>query len=278
MKRASYVFLCAFPLLVLMLASPRVLRSSPVHEVVGIVMFVCALLAMWVLGVRALGAEMNERRLFALSGSLLLVPSTLIALLWVGIGAPFQATLAENHMRYLVLVTSTICITAGFVVLKEALREAGEGFYSSAGLAAALAAGTAYLVCICISLAQVGMRVHGNTTVPPAIIIQIYSALEFVACIMTYLATALFAMSIARVRVIARGAALAYVIVSIVMLALIVMRGVEFPEISGRTAPWYTQPGVIAGIPAIPWLMPGLWGAVLLKRAGEEGIEHAKAH
>jgi len=46
------------------------------------------------------------------------------------------------------------------------------------------------------------------------------------------------------------------------------MRGIEYPEISGQTAPWWTHPGVIVRIAAIPWLMPGLLAAILLRRAG----------
>jgi len=65
------------------------------------------------------------------------------------------------------------------------------------------------------------------------------------------------------------GAAVAYATASAVLMLLLIVRGFEYPEISGRTAPWYTQPGVIAGIPAIPWLMPTLMGALLLRRAGD---------
>jgi hypothetical protein len=55
-----------------------------------------------------------------------------------------------------------------------------------------------------------------------------------------------------------------------------VMRGLSVPEISGNTAPWYTRPGVIVGIPAIPWIMPCLLGVVLLRRAGDaRGITEA---
>ena len=55
-----------------------------------------------------------------------------------------------------------------------------------------------------------------------------------------------------------------------ILLVLLVVRGVSFPELSGNTAPWYVRPGFIAGIPAIPWIMPCLLGVVLLRRAGSE--------
>jgi len=49
---------------------------------------------------------------------------------------------------------------------------------------------------------------------------------------------------------------------------LLALRGIEFPEISGQTAPWYSQPGVVLRIPAIPWVMPGILGVMLLRFAG----------
>ena len=87
---------------------------------------------------------------------------------------------------------------------------------------------------------------------------------------LTYVTTAAFATSLGRARWLGRGAAGAYVMASAVLLLFLVMRGLTYPEISGNTAPWYTRPGVIAGIPAIPWIMPCLLGVVLLRRAGDE--------
>ena len=55
------------------------------------------------------------------------------------------------------------------------------------------------------------------------------------------------------------------------------MRGVAYPEISSDTAPWYTRPGVIAGIPAIPWIMACLLGVVVLRRAGDTKRETGSA-
>jgi hypothetical protein len=160
-------------------------------------------------------------------------------------------------------------MTIGFVVLKDALYEASERFYSSLGVAAALVAGAAYLICLNISLAQVAMALSGDKSPLPLILMNFYSAIEFVACVTTYTATAMFAAAMGRVQLLGRGAALGYVAASAILVALIVMRGIAFPEISSRTAAWYTQPGVIAGIPAIPWFMPTLLGVVMLRRAGD---------
>jgi hypothetical protein len=168
-----------------------------------------------------------------------------IALLWVGIGPPFQATIEENHMRFEVLLADAILVACGFVALKEALARAGEIRHSTPAFAAGIFAGTTYILCIGISLAQSIAQVSGQDLTSMRALSGYYDVLEFVACLLTYVATALF-------------------------VVLLLARGVEFPEISGRTAPWYTRPGVIAGIPAVPWLMPCLLGVVALRSAGGE--------
>jgi hypothetical protein len=44
-------------------------------------------------------------------------------------------------MRYLVLIVMAMAVAGGFVVLKEALGEVGERFYSTLGFAAVILAG-----------------------------------------------------------------------------------------------------------------------------------------
>ena len=268
-RRIGYVLLCAFPFIALGAAAARPLRVAGVYHVIGGVLFAAVALAVWVVGPPVIRLKEAGSGKLAFAGFLLILPWAIISLLWVGIGPPFQATLSENYMRFLVLVWDSILVTIGFVVLNDALHEAGERFYSSVGLAAALAAGAAYLICLNLSVAQVAMALHGDNTPPPAILGIFYSAIEFVACVMTYVTTAAFAAALWRVRFLGRNAALGYVTASALLVLLIVMRGLEFPEISAQTAPWYTRPGVIAGIPAIPWFMPCLLGAVLLRRAGD---------
>jgi type IV secretory pathway VirB3-like protein len=170
-------------------------------------------------------------------------------------------------MRYLVLVWSSIIVTIGFVIQKDVLSDSGERICSTVGLATALTAGAAYLICLNLSLAETALALHGGETRPSAILGNYYSAIEFVACVTTYVTTAVFAAGMGRVGLLGRSAAAGYVTMASILVLLIILRGLEFPEISANTAPWYTRPGVIAGIPAIPWIMPGLLGAVLLRRA-----------
>ena len=270
-RRVSYIFLCTLPFLILVVGGVRALRIPGVYQSVGMVLFALILMAAWILGARVIASGAAEGRMVALAGTLFVVPWALIALLWVGIGAPFQATATENHMRFLVLLANSIVVAAAFITLKEALGNSGERFYSTLGFAAGLTAGTAYLLSISLTVGVSAARLStGHAPDVGPLMSGFYDILEFVACVMTYLGTAAYAVSLGQARWLGRIATRAYVTASLVLVLFLVMRGVSYPEISANTAPWYKQPGVIAGIPAIPWIMPYLLGVVLLRRAGDE--------
>ena len=270
-RRVSYFFLSAVPVLAIVLAAPRALRTPVLYQSIGAVLFALILLAAWVLGARAIrtGADEKKRRL-ALAGSFLLVPFALISLFWVGLGPPWVATPVENRMRYLVLLVSSIAVTGGFVVLKEALSEAGERLYSTLGFAAAVVGGSAYLVWMSLMLGAYVTKVRdGQVAAATNSLIDVFDILLFVGCVLTYLATAAFAASFRRTRWLGRGAALTYVALNFVALLCLLLRGLSFPDPSALSSPWYTEPGFIAGIPAIPFIMPFLLGVVLLRLAGD---------
>jgi hypothetical protein len=58
-------------------------------------------LAAWILGARAIMTGSRKSRLLAIAGIFLITPFALLALLWVGLGPPWEATPPENQMRYL---------------------------------------------------------------------------------------------------------------------------------------------------------------------------------
>jgi hypothetical protein len=268
-RRIAYVFLCASPFLILVIAAARPLRVSGVYQPLGLAIFAAVAISVWIVGRDVMRLKESGPRQIALAGFLLILPWAIISLLWVGIGPPFQATLPENYMRFGVLLWDSILVSIAFVVLTGALHQVGERIYSTVAFGAAVPAGVAYLGCLSFSLAQVDTLMRGDRTPLPMFLGNFYSALEFVACVMTYVATLFFAVALWRTKLLRRGAACVYMVVSALMMLLIIMRGIDFPEISSHTAPWYTRPGVIAGIPAIPWFMPGLLGVVLLRRAGD---------
>src|SRR2546427_9513964 len=153
-RRISYLFLCALPFLDIVVVGVRALRIPGVYQAIGAVLCVAIVIAVWNLGGRVIGSGAEGGRRLALAGALLIVPFAIISLLWVGLGAPFQATAPENHMRFLVLLANAVVVASAFVALKEELYDAGERFYSTVGFAASIPAGAAYLVCISMSVAS----------------------------------------------------------------------------------------------------------------------------
>lgn len=276
-RRASYAFLCLVPIVSTVAVAIRALRIPGVYQAVGWILFVTIVIAAWVLGLRGIGSAEEERRSAALAGGLLLVPFALTSLLWVGLATPWDATPPENVMRYLVLLAGVVAVAGGLMVLREALRQAGERLLSSLGATANLLAGAAYVVWLSFQVGVHVLRVQsGQVPQPIVVLADIYDVLLFVACLLTYLATAAYAESLWRVGWLGRGGARAYVMVSGVALLFLVMRGVSFPDPTAGAAPWFTRPGFIAGIPAVPWIMPFLLGVVLLRRAGDARSESAE--
>jgi hypothetical protein len=199
---------------------------------------------------------------------MLILPWMMISLLWVGIGTPFQATASENQMRFLLLLANSIIVAGAFVVLKEEMSDVGERFYSTLGFAASIPAGTGYLVCMSIISATYLARLRQGQPPSMGLLSDVFDVAEFVACVATYLATAALAASVGQARWLGRGAVRGYVITSLLLVVLLVMRGLTYPDPTSSATPWYTHATWIAGIPAIPWIMPCLLGVVLLRRAG----------
>jgi hypothetical protein len=270
-RRVSYVFLCIVPFLSFVVAAVRAFRVPGVYQAVGIAYFAAIVIAAWTLSAGAIRADVQGRRLLALAGTLLVTPFALVALLWVGLGPPYQANAAENQMRYLVLIVMTTAIAGGFVVLREALSEAGERFYATLGFAAIMLSGPLYLIFNTFTFGAVFGKEHAGEV--PAAILSLgdtISLVLFIAGFLTYLATAAFAASLGRVQWLGRGATRAYTIVNGIALLFLLVRGLQFPDPRALSTPWYLNVGFVVGIPAVPFIMPFLLGVVLLRRAGDE--------
>lgn len=274
--RISYIFLCATPFVAFGAVLARPLRIPGVYHVIGAVLFVAISTAAWTLGARAIRSDAQSRRQLALAGTLLAAPFAVIALLWVGLSGPWAATAAENQMRYLVLILMAIFTTAGLVMLREALSEAGERFYSTLGFTAMIMAGSTYIVWDAFMSGAYATLEPGGEFAPVIKALgSMQNILLFVAAALTYSATAAFACSLASIDWLGRKATLAYTIVSVLALTITT---ITIAEIANSAAdpnfaaapPWYVIPGLLLCIPALPLIMPALLGAVLLRRAGNE--------
>lgn len=165
-----------------------------------------------------------------------------------------------------------VLATAGSVVLAVALRDAGELALSSLGAALALLAGSGYLVWTSFYAGYWVARVRRDTSAVIALqpLANAFDVLLFARGSLTYAATAALAAAMGSVEWLGRWPTRVYVGVNFFLFVLLSVRGVSFPDPNGGGTHWYLDAGFVAGIPAVPWLMPFLLGVVLLRRAGTE--------
>jgi hypothetical protein len=265
-RRISYVFLCAIPFLNFGVIGARALRP---YWFAGIVYFAAMIIAAWSLCGRALRSGTEREQRMSLTGGLLILFTVVTALLWVGLAPPFQATPIENRMRYMVLVLGSVAVTIGFVLLEALVRENGEYLLSRIAATVAMLGGAAYLIWNCHALGVYVIRVRtGHVPTEFTVMSEVLDSLLFAACVLTYLATLGFALSMGRVGLLSRGGKIGFAVANLILLGLLLVRGLSFPDPRATSTPWYFNLGFIAGIPAVPWIMPYLFGVVLLRRAG----------
>jgi len=240
------------------------------YHALAVIQFAGICLAGWRVGAWAIRDETVERRRLAVAGAFLVTPWALFSFL-AGFGRPDQANHAENLLRYQVLLLSAMAIGFGMVVLHAALSAAGETFYSVMGFGAMILATPLYLVWAAILIEAHHARLAGSAEVLAGIpsLVEMSDVLLFFGGVLTYLATAAFAAALKRAQWLGRPASRAFVTLSFFAVLCLVFRGMQFPDPKAVFEHWYTIPGYVAGIPAIPWIMPFLLGAVLLRRAGE---------
>ncbi len=272
LRRIAFRFLCTVPVVAFPLAAARPLRVPIVHVAGGVVLFGAIALAAATLARPAHKSSDASASLVGLGGALLLTPVALVALLWIGLGTPWDATPTENKMRYGVLLAASIGVTGGFVLLRDALHDAGERVHSAFALAMGALSGAVYVVWTAFQLGDFALRVStGTVSEAAAAMNNIFDALLFAGSSLAYIATAALARSFAGAGWLGRNAARAYVALNVLALVLLLLRGVSFPVPGGDPAPWYTRPGFVVGIPAMPWVMPYLLGVLALRRAGAAG-------
>lgn len=229
-------------------------------------------LAAWKTGARALKSADADQQRLATAGCLLILPFAAFALL-AGYGRPDQATHAQNQSRYVALLINAIAVGGGLALLAAALRDAQERFLSTLGLAAILFATPVYLVwaALCFEIHRVLAAVGPGGAVPAWLnaLNDLSDVLLFFGGALTYAATAALAAAAGRAKWLGRRTARAYVIAGAVALLCLALRGLRFPDPAEVFKHAYAIPGFVAGIPAVPWIMPCLIGVSLLRRAGE---------
>lgn len=271
-RRRSYIVLCACLVLVTALFGLRAQYTSTVYYSLVAVQITVLCIAACKLGASAVRAEVEARRRLAVAGALLIMPWVLFSWL-AGFGTPWQATAAENQLRYLVLLINAMVVAGGLIVLKESLSEAGERFYSPLGFAAILLASPPYLIWATILLYEWSAKASvGSVPLPPGLntMSAMSDYLLYFGGVLTYVASAAFAASLGRTRWLGRRATRGFVAASCIAVVCLVVRGPKFPSPTSVFEHWYDIPGFVVGIPTVPWIIPMMFGVVLLRRAGDE--------
>ena len=274
-RRLSQIFLSLVPFLIFSSALVRSLRQPVVHSVVVGLFLVAIVVAVWRLG--AWPIRDDGRKGFALAGVMLIAPWAVLSAL-VGLGPPWQATAAENRLRFAALLVAGILITGAFVVLREALRDAGERRYSILGFAAIILAGPLSVIFALFPLAleDVALQQRGVAH-PPEWFSSLQNLSELalvVEVILIYLAIAAFAVALRRTGWLGGISSRVFVAISFfAILCLVVTIAVSLQHPDDPTAVFKSKvaiPGFVVSIPAIPLIMPCLIGAKVLGRAGDE--------
>lgn len=212
----------------------------------------------------------DERRVIAVAGLFLIIPWALLTLM-PGYGPPFASTLAMNHKRFVILFISTVCLGTGLYLLKGPLSrgEAGDRLLAPLGQVTALFAVCIQLVWAAILIGWTLAEAH-----KPAVYLPLYGTpvgnasdvLLFFAGLITYASTAFYALSFAQRGWLGRRTSRVMAAVAAVAIVMLIARGLTYPDLPEN---WYTMPGMIVGIPAIPWIMPYMLGVFALVRAEE---------
>ncbi len=266
--RAPLLVLAVAPLLAVPLAGARPLRIAGLYQVVGLALFAAMVSAAWQLRPAAGARDTSPDHRSFTGAVLLLTPFALIALLWVGLGTPWDATPIENGMRYAVLLAATVAVTSGFALIGETLAGPAPAT-ASVGRTITLLAGAAYLVWTSFQLGAYSTLVsQGRVPDAVASIGNTLDSLLFAACALTYAANALFAAAMRRAGWLGGRGAIIHVAMNLAALLFLALRGLSFPDPTSSATSWYLQPGFVAGIPAIPWLSTYWLGVSALRTRG----------
>lgn len=269
-RKISYIYLLSIPVIGFILAFSIGYSSYKIYVPLWIINAFLMLYSAWVLGFSKIRSENKEAALTAKGAFLLIIPFILISM-FAGLGPPPETTIrwvetmTEQQVRYFMLVIAGIFVAFGLAILTEKLREEGENYYSKLGWIA---------ISIAIPLFIINMLYWGfylselfkfqvstgieNSPEWFAPIRKLFGLISVVEVSLTYLATALFAISFNITGKIGRTSCRVYVLISSIALLLIVLSAF-FEE-------QFLIPGFIVSIPAVPFIMPYLIAVNLLKK------------
>jgi hypothetical protein len=274
-RRARPVPLAAMLVAITILVCRTADYAPAAYSALVALLLLATALAAWFAGARAVTSSDPVRRMQAAAGILLVAPFVLFALL-VGVGPPHDQPPADNALRFLVLTVDALLVGSGLLVLRQSLASAGETLWSTLGAAAATWATPLYVAFTLIQRCDYVADLQGWSWAAAVMhpwheltALDAFSmAALFFAGLLTYVATAAFAAALAAAAWTGPRLARVFIALSAVAFAFLVARGFAYPGLEAAFAHWYSIPGFVVGIPAVPWMMPCAMGVLLLRRAG----------
>jgi hypothetical protein len=268
----SFFILCLGLLLATVLFGAPVFFSPTTRWALSAGLLVVIGVAAWKAGLSRIGATTDSGRMALAAAALLILPSTLGALM-PGFGPPEFSDRAQNVFRYIVLFIDALFIFGGMTILHDVLRASGERLYSRLGFILILAATPLYLVWAALLLESHRAALAGSPWAGGAWntwLMSFSDVLLFFAGLLTYVAAALFALSLKRTQWIGAKANIVFVALNLIAALCLIARGIDFPDPTLVFAQGYSIPGWISGIPAVPWFMPGIFGLIILRRTARQ--------
>ncbi|MCK6483353.1 MAG: hypothetical protein HUU22_03460 [Phycisphaerae bacterium] len=278
-RRASFLILCLSPILGLIVGGLGAAGLDAVKFWVAAGVVFVILLSAWILGAREALSGDETRQPPAIAGGLLALVWSSTAI-FAAMGPPDQATLAENLVRYPILMLDALCIGIALVAVCRAIQDTGERVFSPLALGSIVTATPLYFIFLTVQLVLYREMARDPSAVRPVwlgTIDDVALILFFFGAVLTYVSTAALAAAMGRAGWLRPSHRRVYV--GLCLFALIgvgarILESLSSPKASlwGFDQP-YALPGFVLMIPAVPWIMPCLLGFVLLRRAAAHAPE-----
>ena len=266
-RNLSFIVLILSLIIVTILFGVRAEYSQLVFHLLTALQLCIIYFTAWKVGGFAILQLDINQKILATSGLLLITSWALFSFL-PGIAPPGMQSHEENQLRYLILFLNAVCIAGGFTCLVKVLYHKDEHFFSTLGLSAIVVATPLYLVWAVFMIEIHRVIPNLETSEIPNWVYamsDLTDILLFFGGIFTYIATLLFTLSLRKANFLSHKFAQSFIFVSVLALICLSTRGLAFPDPSIAFTHWYTIPGFIFGIPAIPWIIPTIIGIKLLR-------------
>lgn len=264
----SFIVLILSLIIVTILFSVRIKYSQLVFHLLTALQLCIIYFTAWKVGGFAILQLDIHQKLLATSGLLLITSWALFSFL-PGVAPPGMQSHEENQLRYLILFLNAVCIAGGFTCLAKTLYQKDEQFFSTSGFSAIVVATPMYLVWAVFMIEIHRVIPNLDTSEIPNwvyAISDLTDILLFFGGIFTYIATLFFTLSLREAKFLSHKFAQSFIFVSVLALICLSIRGFSFPDPSVAFTNWFTIPGYIFGIPAIPWIIPTIIGVKLLRK------------